>query len=524
MADIWDTAESVEKNPDDYSQRWRLAKQLYGAWEYDQALEQLQVLRQKWTPRLNVRRYLAACLFRLGRHEEAVVELREAIALWPDEIGLQEQLTRVLESMGAHARAREVWQEIARRNPDHPLAAKAITKLMRREATEAQPPVAGIRAARAMSGIESPQRDSKGPFDEDDGYFSSMTSEKGSGLGRDTMACPKCGASNVGTVSRCWQCGGRIAEDPFSEFDRTEDQETGVAFSPETLSMAAIAAVVVLLLLGLYLSLSMLGASGQAVGGSAVRTVWELYEHQIGYSRAVTGLVTIVFWPLAFYLAVLLVRPARPVPGMLTVLAGLLMGSLAYAVSFLPTPLTLLTIFLPMVLSLMLVLSTFGMSVGRAVGAWAIQFGMVLVVGAATFVASESFLLKEPLRPLREAVAVVRFLGVSGGESIPGSYRFPQDRVPISQDIIWHSTGSAWLDRRADTVSFTLKSDRDKAQLKFQIYDETGARVFDYVEERLYTRLFSVIPGKKYTVAVSGEKGDGAQVILEGMLRPEFLN
>jgi len=521
MSDIWDIAETVEKNPDDHSQRWRLAKQLYGSWEYDQALGHLIMLKQKWEPRLNVRRYLAACLFRLGRHEEAVAELREAIELWPDEVGLHEQLTRVFESMGAHARAREVWQEIQRRNPDHPLAAKAITKLRRREAAAAEPAVAGIRAARDLAGTSTPPHQSKGPLDEDDGYFSSQVSEQDREDFRETLACPRCGAANVGTVTRCWQCGGRIAEDPFSEFDRTEEPDAGVPFSPETMSMAAIAAVVALLLAGLYLTLSMLGTSGPG-GVRAVRTVWELYEQQIGYSRALTGLVTIVFWPFAFWLAVLMVPSPKPVPGMLTALAGLLMGSLAYAASFLPAPLTLLTVFLPMVLSLMLVLSTFGMPVGRAVGVWAIQYVLVFLAGAGTFVVSESFLLQEPLNPVTEVAALARFVGAAG--MAPGSYRFHQDKVPVSQDIVWHNTGSEWLDRRADTVAFTVKSEREGAQLKFQIYDETGARVFDYVQDRMYTRLFSVVPGKKYTVAVSGQTGEGVQVILEGLLRPEFLN
>ncbi len=522
MANIWDTAENVEKNPGDHSQRWRLAKQLYGAWEYDQALEHLLVLKKTGEPRLNERRFLAACLFRLGRHDEAVAELREAIELWPDEVGLQEQLTRVLESMGAHARAREVWEEIARKNPDHPLASKAITKLKRREAAEAQPAVAGIRAARDMTGYEGFRRDSKA-FSSG-GESDSSGPERPAGTERNTIACSACGAANVETAPRCWQCGGRIADDPFSEFDRTEDPETGVAFSPETLSMAAIATVVVLLLLGLYLSLSMLGAAGQGGAGTPTHTVWELYERQIGYSRAITGLVAILFWPLAFHLAVLLVNPPKPVPGMLITLSGLLMGSLAYATSFLPPPLTPLMVFLPMILSLMLILSTFGMPLGRAMGAWALQLGMVLILAAATFVASESFLLKEPLNPLREAVAVARVIGASAGEAVPGNYRFPQEVVPINQNIVWHPTGSSWLDRRAGEVSFTLLSDREGAQLKFQIYDETGARVFDYVQERRYVKLFSVIPGKKYTVAVSGEKGVGAQVILEGLLRPEFLN
>ena len=520
MADIWDVAESVEKNPDDFPQRWRLAKQLYASWEYDQALLHLQILKQKWEPKLNVRRYLAACLFRLGRHEEAVSELREAIGLWPDELVLQEQLTRVLESMGAHGRAREVWQEIARKDPNHPLALKAITKLKRREAAEAQPAVAGIRAAREMSGLDTPRRDSHGPFEEEDSEFNRP------GLGgveRDTLACPQCGAANVGTVPRCWQCGTRIGDDPFSEFDRTEDRETGVAFSPETLSMAAIATVVVLLLLGLYLSLSMLGAAGGAGAVTVVHTISELYEKQIGWSRVISGLAVIAFWPLAFYLAVLLAQSGKPVPGMLITLSGLLMGSLAYAASFLPHPLTPLAVFLPMILSLMLVLSTFGMSVGRAVGTWAAQFAMVLLVGGAVFTVSESLMLGKVLPPVREAVAVLRFVGTDAGDSLPGSYPCPQEKVPVEQNIIWRPTGSKWLDQRAGAVSFTVMPDREGAQFKFQLRDETGVLVFDDVRERPYVRQVSIVPGKPYTMSLMGEAGGTAQVIVEGLLRPEFL-
>lgn len=83
MAEVWDIAKYVEEHPDDYEQRWRLAKKLYAAWEYRLALEHLQVLRNEWQKRLNVVRYLAATYYRLGRYDEAVAELREAIETWP---------------------------------------------------------------------------------------------------------------------------------------------------------------------------------------------------------------------------------------------------------------------------------------------------------------------------------------------------------------------------------------------------------------------------------------------------------
>ena len=132
MAEIWDIARYVEANPDDHEQRWRLAKKLYTAWEYRLALEHLQILKNEGQERLNIRRYLSATYYRLGRYKEATLELREAITVWPDEIGLYEQLARVLEIAGDHPGAADMWEKSLELDPHHPMASHAAARLRSR--------------------------------------------------------------------------------------------------------------------------------------------------------------------------------------------------------------------------------------------------------------------------------------------------------------------------------------------------------------------------------------------------------
>ncbi len=89
MTEIWDIQRYVEAHPEDSEQCWHLAKKLYMAWEYRLALDHLQVSQNDWSHRLNVRRYLSASYYRLGRDDEAATELNAAIIEWPDEIGLR---------------------------------------------------------------------------------------------------------------------------------------------------------------------------------------------------------------------------------------------------------------------------------------------------------------------------------------------------------------------------------------------------------------------------------------------------
>ncbi len=48
MADVEEIREYLDSHPEDHKQRWRLAKELYKAWDYRSALDQLLLLREVW--------------------------------------------------------------------------------------------------------------------------------------------------------------------------------------------------------------------------------------------------------------------------------------------------------------------------------------------------------------------------------------------------------------------------------------------------------------------------------------------
>ena len=96
---------------------------------YAPALDHLRLLKEQWPSRVNVRRYLAASYYRLGRYDDAIAELRGSVSEWEREIPLREQLARVLEVSGKPADAAVVWKEIQRLRPDHAVASWAVARL-----------------------------------------------------------------------------------------------------------------------------------------------------------------------------------------------------------------------------------------------------------------------------------------------------------------------------------------------------------------------------------------------------------
>lgn len=495
MTEIWDMADHLEQHPEDHEARWKMAKRLYAAWEYDQALEQLLVLERDWEPRLNVSRYLAATFYRLGRNDEALNVLEKALERWPEETHLLEQMSRVLEGMEEHARARDVWEEILKRQPEHPLGKKALSRIARREKLKAE----SDGSNRSGGAANSP------------GFFAA------------TKPCAHCGAANVEDAAACWQCGEPMGGEPFAAFDAATRQRRTVSVTPETVSIIVVAAIVLMALAGVFLTLRMVGLTGEPAGETPIRTVADLYARQISTSRIILGVSIILFWPLILHLAVWAVRPSRPVPGILINLTGLLMGTMAYMDSFFPYPMTALALLMPALLSLIIIVAVFRLRLEKAVLAWALHLFLVLLAGILVFFTAEAYQLGEVFRPLRELRSVAAYARDATREREPGINQLPGSALPWEQRVVWRSTGSDWLDRRAGAVAFLVISDADDIQLKFQIYDESGARVFDYVSDRQHTRFFEVAADTEYRIVLDGPEGHSGQVIVQGLLIPEFL-
>ncbi len=180
MNDLKDLADYVVNHPDAYEYRWRLAKKLYMAWEYNESLKHLQILKKKWNRKLNILRYLAATYYRLGRYDEAVTELEQILAQWPSEIPVWEQLAKVHEVAGHAEQAATAWEGVLRLDPDHSIASRSVQRL---RSTPANTPQDELHLADSDSGINL----------------------------RSGRICENCGAQNSEEFDRCWQCHASLA-------------------------------------------------------------------------------------------------------------------------------------------------------------------------------------------------------------------------------------------------------------------------------------------------------------------------
>lgn len=493
MAEVWDIAKYVEEHPDDYEQRWRLAKKLYAAWEYRLALEHLQVLRNEWQKRLNVVRYLAATYYRLGRYDEAVAELREAIETWPQEMGLREQLARVLEIAGKRIEAAEVWKKIAEIDPHHPIAKNAVKRLLEdKEPT----PREELQLGDSDSGIDlSPGR-----------------------------VCPNCGAQNSDEFDRCWQCHTLLTEAQITPRPtvRLSERRPPVV-TPEMLSMGLGLAVVAMLALCIYLSLKLL-LMDEAGAKHFINTLGGMYQHELGLSRVITGVTVVILWPFVLQLTLSLMRLERPAPMPLIWLAGLLQASLAFLCTWLPSSMISLIFLLPAVAGLGAIAGIFGLGLLRAMNVWILQLILMCLAAITAFTACESIQLGQFFNPISEIPAVLRYAQEQKSNPTPGMHPVPGNIVPLAQKTQWTSTGSLWLDRRAGEAQFLLFSDNEKVPLKFEINQgETKPLVFETVETRQWTYEFEVHPGEEYFIKVGGPEGSHVELVTAGMLPPKFL-
>ena len=491
MAEVWDIARYVEDHPDDYAQRWRLAKKLYTAWEYRIALEHLQVLKNEGHNRLNVTRYLAATYYRLGRYDEAVKELEEAIHIWPGEMGLREQMARVLEIAGNRERAAEAWAQINQLDPQHPIAGSAVRRLSK---STDDTPVRDLRIEDSDSGIDL----------------------------RPGRVCPNCGAQNSEEFDRCWQCHALLAAG--AKRDSGRNAITAPPIQPRVPEEALITGLGILGVLttaiGLFFSLRLMYSVPDS--GLLISSTWDVYQYQMVGLRVGIGAAAIVAWPAALWAAVLAVRPRQVLSPALINFTGIFLAGLAYIATWLPRDLMFFVPVLPVVLSLAIILSTFRIGAGRALAVWALHLGITLALlyGAAAII--ERVRLGAFFNPFREIAAVTAYENGPASARVDGAYPFPDGVTPYEVRTRWNSTGSAWLDSAASEVEFMVFNETKRPGLKFEIKDATGTVVFEDIEGEKFSKRYRVQSGADYTIVVSGPPGTPVRVMAAGLLAPVF--
>lgn len=504
MSDLWDLAAFVEDHPEDYPQRWLLAKQLYAAHEYRLALEHLLVLKNEWNPHLNARRYLGAVYYRMGRYTEAAQALREAIREWPDEIGLREQLAHVLSRSEEHQEALNVWEDVLQLQPGHTRAQKYIKK---------------IRILLKTT-YRSPYLQDE---EEDDGIYDSAA-----GLPPEPpvvgIICPQCGSQNSEDFERCWKCDAALTLHHDSFLNLPSVQAHGpYLLRPETISSAAMLASFALFLVSIYLAFRLILAfrEGDVEGLSDIS---EIYEKILVPSRIVMSLTLILWWPFALKLALRLSRIKMMPPAILLYISGLFLGSLAATLILLPQTMIFFAFLSTLLISLLLMMLAYRLHPGVALVAWAAHIILVWSVAACSFWLAECYRYGEIIHPLHELPILRDNLEGRGLLQNRGLARIPSYITPIHQKVRWESSGSDWLDHHANSVRVTIRKDSKDRGLVFQIYQQDELILHEGLNEEQHHLQFNVKPGVEYEISVTGVDYAMVQTGLQSLLPCTFMS
>jgi tetratricopeptide (TPR) repeat protein len=486
---LWDLARFVELHPEDYEERWRLAKKMYLSWEYRHALDHLLVLKNEWTPRLNVRRYLAATYYRLGRYDDASAELEEAIGRWPEDVGLREQLARVKEIAGDRAGASAVWEDIAELSPAHPTAHSAIKRLLQKPGS-------------------SPRED-LGIADSDSGVNLKIG-----------VVCPQCGAQNSNDEARCWQCNEPLSHVSPPPMRRAARKNAPVVFGPSIEMLVTITGIVgmVFAAISVYLSIRlMLGdrGTGAHIGYS---DLWDLYQHGMGRTRLALGAALYIGFPAALWLAISHLDVKLRVPPAFLTLTAFATAGIAYVCTWLPANALWLGALMPPLASALLIIGAAQIPRRQAVSVWAMHLGIVAVIVLAVFLSAERLQFGRFYNPLTEIPRVLAYINTASPGAGDAPFIAEDTIVPIAQRMRWESTGSGWLDARAGETVFTVTS-KHFSQLIFEIKDSTGTVEYKDLRSERWTTTFPVKPNEVYEIFVRGPEGVQATLEVSGLMR-----
>jgi hypothetical protein len=482
MADIAELKQIVRDNPDDHEQRWHLAKKLYRVGEYRSSLKHLQYLRENWTPKLNVFRYLAATYYRMGRYQDSVAQLEDALREWPDEIPLREQLARVFEVTGDSERSGAVWQEILRMNPDNTVAQQALVR-KNDEPRKEEPE----KKADAPATAAPPPVAAHVPLQDHD-----FGLDFGTGV-----ACPNCGAFNTEEFERCWKCHALLSlTSSDSEAPRGRNRNRRRSSAAVWTPIAAIG-LVFILAGGIYLTLTEYMAIRQNPAEEAVfRTVYGTLNAECLLTRLVMGLVMLGVWPFVLWVTVTLL-------GLHTVdlprvfVTGLFLAGVMFLVLWLPPQYVPYFALLLLLLSALPMVVFFEINPFSALEVWAIQLVVVICCMVACFV------LREGGAALKGFPAVMRYAKQHDAAPDAGVLRLPQFSTPYECTFTWAPSGSEWFDAKAGKTSVKLEAG-DTGLFEVELKDVTGTVFYDPAAKMPFTFTHQVVPARQYQLLIKG--------------------
>ncbi len=470
------------EHPDDHAQRWRLAKKLYMACEYRDALSHLLILKRDADWKLNYSRYLAATYYRLGRYDESIQELHEALESWPSEIPVHEQLARAYEVASNTDEAVRVWQDILKMDPQHPIAEQSILRLT--TATEEPSSEDELRLNESDSGIHlSPG-----------------------------VICPKCGARNEQEFSRCWQCHASLV--PSSSSAPDLQKPAGSTPRPFGTVLTGLATVA-LFARALYLTLSYAAHRPVATDGFIVASsVDSLLDHEWFAGRIAVGCTLLLAWPAILWLATIMCCN-RPVPLRRVLGSGLLAASLPSVLLWSPYRAWPLTLAAPAVLTLVMILLLFRTTWSRALLGWTAQIVLALLCGFGVFAAVTN------VATLNHLTTLAALEPARAAEMPEGALHFSAAEYPAEYTISWRETPSVWVNSVGRMAEFTFirQTSDSPISIAFSEAGHTLAQHPDQVPPLSFSQ--AIAPGRVYVLRIDSRRPDPIDVRITGLLVPE---
>lgn len=476
-SDLEQLAQYVAVHPEDNEHRWTLAKKLYMAWEYNDALKHLLILKKNWTTKLNVLRYLAATYYRLGLYDEAIDELLAITRRWPSEVAVWEQLARVYEVAGRTADAAHTWEEVVRVNPSHPTAARSVQRLrlpaedVRRE---------DLRLRDSDSGIDmSPYR-----------------------------VCKSCGAQNSDEFDRCWQCHAALRDEgPVIDSMHAARPRKSLAWM---LTFAGGMSTVASLSLGVYIALITLRRTRQDLP-SGNGPVYDLLASELFVSRLVCAGLLAIAWPLALWVS-FRITGAQNVRWSQFAGAGGLLASITYLSMWLPVAQLVYAPLLPAAASLIVMLALGAPRFAQTIAAWILHGVLVLLVGFGSFIALSG------TEPIRQLQTIALYSDVMSALPNREYIQILAAENEGARFVKWEPTESSWLNRHGRTIRIDAVPDEPDRRVQIEIFSGDVQIGEDTSKEN--TVVAAIVPGQPYRVTAVAEAGGRFVLRSRGVLQP----
>jgi len=200
------------------------------------------------------------------------------------------------------------------------------------------------------------------------------------------------------------------------------------------------------LILAMILTLHLL-QSTPPPNAPPAQTLEEVYARYLVSTRVIVGVAIVALWPLILHLSARLLRLKYPRPAYFLSLLGILLGAMAYCLTFLPGTLMVSAIILPSLGALGLLILVLRLAPRHAIAMWLLQGTCLIGFMSIAVWGLESLATGQLLDPRSELLPIYQ---IAKNPAPREQLILPKTSDNTFPPIQWPSSGSVWLDNRAN--------------------------------------------------------------------------